>query len=159
MGTSPVRASGAATIRRKRPDQIVPERFSMRALARCLAGFACAGTLLLASCSRPAGPSPFVAIDHDISPQPSRVGPASVTLKPADASGKPITGAHILIEANMSHAGMSPRFAEAKEEQPGRYQAHVDFPMAGDWIILLHITLPGGTKVERQIEVSSVRPN
>jgi hypothetical protein len=115
--------------------------------------------LLLASCSRPAGPSPFVAIEHDISPQPSRVGPATVTLKLTDAPGKPIAGAHILIEADMSHAGMSPQFSEAQEVQPGRYQAHVEFPMAGDWIILLHITLAAGSKLERQIEVSGVRPN
>jgi hypothetical protein len=59
----------------------------------------------------------------------------------------------------MSHAGMSPLFAEAKEEQPGRYQARLNFQMAGDWIILLRVTLPGGRKLERQIEVRGVRPN
>ena len=59
----------------------------------------------------------------------------------------------------MSHAGMSPRFAEAKETDPGRYQAHLEFQMAGDWVILLHVTLPDGKKVERQFNVRSVRPN
>ena len=44
----------------------------------------------------------------------------------------------------MSHAGMSPSFAVANEIDPGRYQAHLEFPMAGDWVILLHVTLPGG---------------
>ena len=65
------------------------------------------------ACSWPAvpdraEPSASVAIEHEISPQPARVGPATVTLKLADAAGKPITGAHIAIEADMSHAGMSP---------------------------------------------------
>lgn len=59
----------------------------------------------------------------------------------------------------MSHAGMSPRFAEAKETDPGRYQAHLEFPMAGDWVILLHVTLPDGKKLERQFDARSVRPN
>ncbi len=59
----------------------------------------------------------------------------------------------------MSHAGMSPLFAEAKETEPGRYQASVQFQMAGDWVLLLHVTLPGGKKLERQIDVRGVRPN
>jgi hypothetical protein len=95
----------------------------------------------------------------EISPAPARVGVATITFKLADAGGKPITGARIAVEADMSHAGMSPVFADAKEEQPGRYQTHLQFQMAGDWVVLLHITLPGGKKLERQIEVNGVRPN
>jgi hypothetical protein len=82
-----------------------------------------------------------------------------VTLTLADAAGKPVAGAHIAIEADMSHAGMSPRFADAKEANPGRYQAHLEFQMAGDWVMLLHVTLPDGTKLERQIDVRGVRPD
>ena len=122
-------------------------------------GFICAATLLIAGCSRPVEPRPFLAIEHEFSPEPARVGPATVTLKLADATGKPITGAHIAIEADMSHAGMSPLFAEAKEAGPGRYEAHLEFQMAGDWVILLHVTLPDGTRVERQIDVRGVRLN
>jgi hypothetical protein len=59
----------------------------------------------------------------------------------------------------MSHAGMSPQFDEAKEIAAGRYQAHVEFQMAGDWVILVHVTLPDGRKLERQIDVRGVRPN
>lgn len=54
---------------------------------------------------------------------------------------------------------MSPGFAEAKELEAGRYKAPLEFQMAGDWVILLHVTLPDGTKLERQIEVMGVRPN
>ena len=43
--------------------------------------------------------------------------------------------------------------------EPGRYQAHLRFEMAGDWVILLHVTLPGGEKLERLIDVRGVRPN
>ena len=65
----------------------------------------------------------------------------------------------IAIEADMSHAGMSPVFAHLKESEPGRYQTGLEFPMAGDWVVLLHITLPDGKKLERQIDVKGVRPN
>jgi hypothetical protein len=113
----------------------------------------------MAGCSRPAGPTPFVEIDHEISPSPPHVGPAAVTLKLADAAGKPIAGAHISVEADMSHAGMSPVFADAKEGEPGHYRAELEFQMAGDWVILLHVALPDGRKLERQIDVRGVRPN
>jgi hypothetical protein len=100
---------------------------------------------------------PFVAIEHEISPQPPRVGRVTVNLKLFDAAGKPLKGARIAIEAEMSHAGMSPQFANVNEAEPGRYQAHLEFPMAGDWVVLLHVTLPDGTKLERQIDVRGVR--
>ena len=77
----------------------------------------------------------------------------------ADPSAKAITGAHIAVEAEMSHAGMAPVFGEAREIEPGRYQAHLRFEMAGDWVILLHVTLSGGERLERQIDVRGVRPN
>jgi hypothetical protein len=83
----------------------------------------------------------------------------TVSFKLADAAARPVTGARIAIEADMSHAGMVPQFAEAKEAEPGRYQAHLRFEMAGDWVILLHVTLSGGKKLERQIDVKGVRPN
>jgi len=57
----------------------------------------------------------------------------------------------------MSHAGMSPVFSEAKEIEPGRYQAQVEFSMAGDWIVSVHLTLSDGQKLERQFEIKGVR--
>jgi hypothetical protein len=98
-------------------------------------------------------------MEHQISPEPARVGPVEVTLRLMDAGGKAVPGAHIALEADMSHAGMSPVFDDAREIEPGRYQAHLRFEMAGDWVILLHATLPGGQKLERQINVPAVRPN
>jgi YtkA-like len=62
-----------------------------------------------------------------------------------------------MVEADMTHPGMSPVFAKAKEMQPGRYEAEIQFGMAGDWVILLHGTLAGGEKLERQFDVRGVR--
>jgi hypothetical protein len=123
-------------------------------------GFTWAAMLLIAACSRLVEAPPAVTVEHEISPEPTRVGPATIVLKLIDAAGKPVRGAHIAIEADMSHAGMSPVFAEAmeKEPEPGRYRAHLEFPMAGDWVILLHVTLPDGKKLEQQIDVRGVRP-
>jgi hypothetical protein len=136
----------------------VPDGFLKHALARWLVGCVCAATLVIGSCSRPVGSPTFLAIDHQISPEPARMGPATIILKLTDASGKPVTGALIAMEADMSHAGMSPVFSEANESEPGRYQARLEFQMAGDWVILLHVMLPGGKKLDRQIEVPGVRP-
>jgi hypothetical protein len=77
----------------------------------------------------------------------------------ADPAAKPISGARITLEADMSHAGMAPVFEEASETEPGQYRARLKFAMAGDWVILLHVRLPGGRSLERQFNVGSVRPN
>ena len=59
----------------------------------------------------------------------------------------------------MSHAGMGPAFAEAKEEAAGRYKRHLTFRWREIGFSSSMITLPGGKKVERQIDVRGVRPN
>ncbi len=134
----------------------------VRPLPRKCRGFllcACAATLLATACSRPADSSRTITIEHEISPAPVRTGPAVVSFRLIDAAGHPIAGAQVAVEADMAHAGMSPVFDNAREIEPGLYQAHLRFEMAGDWVILLHVTLPGGQKLERQINVPAVRPN
>ncbi len=64
-----------------------------------------------------------------------------------------------MVEADMSHPGMSPVFAQASELTPGSYRASVNFNMGGDWILLLHIKLADGRKIERQLDVRGVRSN
>jgi hypothetical protein len=123
------------------------------------------GRLILASvcvllgigCHRASKRSSGLTAEFEI--KPKRVGPVVISLTLADAAARPLTGAHIAIEADMSHAGMSPVFAEAKEVHPGRYQSQLSLGMAGDWVILLHGTLSNGEKLERQFDVRDVRPN
>jgi hypothetical protein len=84
--------------------------------------------------------------------------PATVSLKVIDfLSSKPVSGARVTLEGNMTHAGMTPVFAEAKEVEPGRYRATLEFTMAGDWVVLVHAALPDGRKIERQFDVKGVR--
>jgi hypothetical protein len=127
-------------------------------LRRRLLWLALIATWISTGCSRPLDSTSAVRIEQEASPQPIRTGPFVLTFRLADPI-KAVSGAHVALEANMSHPGMAPVFAEAKEIEPGRYQAQLVFAMAGDWVVLLHVTLPGGKKIERQIELKGVRPN
>ncbi len=99
-----------------------------------------------------------VNITHQISPQPPRVGPLTITLRLTDSSGKPVSGARIAVEGNMSHAGMTPVLADAKETGDGTYRVSIDLSMAGDWIVVAHATLQDGRKIEDQFEINGVAP-
>src|SRR6266478_5265678 len=92
-------------------------------------------TWFLTGCSRLSDSTSAITIEREISPEPAGTGPVVVTLRLADPARNVLSGAHITLEADMSHPGMAPVFAEAKEIEPGRYQAHLTFPMAGDWVI------------------------
>jgi hypothetical protein len=95
-------------------------------------------------------------LEHEVSPQPPRVGPVTITLRLNDASGKPVDGARITIEGNMSHAGMPPVLAQAGKVDAGWYQANVELSMAGDWIVLVHVVLQDGRTFERKFEINGV---
>ena len=130
----------------------------------CLLPKVCLGLIVFLSpfsgCSkhRADESAPGLAIKHEISPDPPHVGAATLTLKLADATATPITKAHVGLEADMLHPGMVPRPFEVKELDPGTYQAQVQFDMAGDWVILLHVTLPDGDTLDRQFDVKGVQP-
>ena len=99
-----------------------------------------------------------VTIESEVTPQPPRVGEATIALRVTDSSGKPVTGARIRLEGNMSHAGMVPVFVEAAEVEPGRYRANMELSMAGDWVVLVHMNLASGEKVDQQFEIKGVAP-
>ena len=126
------------------------KRNSFIVLSACL--------LFAQACRQKSAPVVEFNFEHEISPQPARVGPVTITLRIADASGRLVTGARIAIEGNMSHAGMTPVFAEATETGDGRYRASLELSMAGDWVVLVHATLRDGRKLEHQFEINGVAP-
>jgi hypothetical protein len=128
-------------------------------LRNLVPALACAVLLPMTSCRQPAAPDSELIVKSEISPSPAHVGPATITVQLSDPSMKPVTGASIGIEADMSHAGMAPAFSKSKEDGSGRYRGDIVFSMAGDWAILLHIALANGTKIERQIDVKGVSQN
>jgi hypothetical protein len=97
-----------------------------------------------------------LTLAFEVSPLPARVGPTTITLKVTDVSGKAVTGASVRFEGNMSHAGMAPVFADARETEPGRYRAVMELSMAGDWYVLARVTLPDGRELSRQLEIKGV---
>lgn len=92
-----------------------------------------------------------------IEPQPPVQGPAKVTITMTGSEGAPISGAELRLEGNMSHPGMVPVFADARELAPGRYLADLEFTMGGDWFIIVTARLPGNRRLERQFPVRGVR--
>ena len=133
-----------------------------QASRKCVVAFGvlvlCAG-LFLAGCGRREGPrGGGVSVGIEITPQPPRVGQARVALRVVDDAGRPVTGAQVRLEGNMSHAGMRPVSAEAAESEPGRYESALEFTMGGDWVILVRLTLPDGRKIERRFDVKGVQP-
>jgi phosphopantetheinyl transferase len=84
------------------------------------------------------------------------VGQTTIGLGLRDTAGQPVIDARIKLEANMSHAGMAPVFADATEEAPGHYGAAINLSMAGDWIVVAHVTLADGRKLDHQFEINGV---
>jgi len=128
-------------------------RFQVRALAAAIS------VLLWIGCNRKISPPSELAVAFEAAPRPARVGVVTVHFTLADAASKPVTGAHLTAEADMTHAGMGPVFGSVQENRPGRYESTLTLGMAGDRVILLHGTLPTGERVERQFELRNVRPN
>jgi hypothetical protein len=82
------------------------------------------------------------------------VEPAQMVVTLANPTGQPINNARIDIEGNMTHAGMTPVFAQAKAGQNGRYVVPFEWTMGGDWVVTVKVTLPDGQTVSRQFPVT-----
>ena len=129
-------------------------RTSRKGKARCWRAM----FLLLAvvSCGRASKDLPDVVVELVVSPEPAQIGPSTVTVTLMDANGVLIENADLELEANMSHAGMVPVFASAREVAPGRYEAPLEFTMGGDWFILVRSDLPDGRSLERRVDLPGV---
>jgi len=94
---------------------------------------------------------PGLILDVAISPTPPVVGQARLIITMEDTSGAPMEDARIVVEGNMSHAGMTPVVDTAQAEGSGQYGiSDFGFTMAGDWILSLYATLPDGRWVRVQ---------
>lgn len=114
---------------------------------------------ITAGCRRPMSDKGGVSIVESITPQPVRAQTETISFRLANKSHQPIAGARVQVEGDMSHPGMAPIFADAVETSPGDYRASLNFTMGGDWVVLFHITLSDGSKVERQMDVKGVESN
>ena len=115
------------------------------------------GFFAFSGCDRRGDALPSVVLTSKISPEPPRVGPVAVHLSLADSSSRPVHDAKMTLEADMSHPGMAPVFADARETSSGNYEGTVNLNMPGDWVVLVHGNLADGKKLERQIDVKGVQ--
>lgn len=118
----------------------------------------CVWLALVQGCRQQSGSSLNLTLAHEVLPHPPRVGEVTITLRLTDAFGNPVTGARIKLEGNMSHPGMVPVFADVKETEPGRYQSNMELSMAGDWNVMVQVTLPDERKFDRHFEIKGVAP-
>ena len=112
-----------------------------------------------AGCRRTANGADGISITESIEPQPVRAGAETILFRLANESNQPVAGARVQVEGDMNHPGMAPVFTDAQEIAPGDYRAPLNFTMGGDWVVLFHITLSGGRRVERQMDVKGVESN
>lgn len=114
--------------------------------------------LVVAGCSRGGSDTAKdVKVDFSVNPDPPKVGSSTATLKLTDKEGNPVKGATLKLEGNMNHAGMKPVFADAKEVDPGKYEATLDLTMGGDWFVLVTGKLPDGRKLRRKLDLPGVK--
>jgi hypothetical protein len=123
--------------------------------AVCLLGVAL--LLLLAGCGRvqQADPTPSdsYVVTLAVDPAPPVVGDGAVIVTLRDAADQPVDDAQLAIEANMSHAGMTPVVADSAASKDGVYRAPLTWTMAGDWYVDVSFTLPHGQKITRRFPV------
>lgn len=115
---------------------------------------------LLAACGADEPSGPGADLQITLEPAPGGLAGNYLRVHLADATGAPIIDAQVALEGNMSHAGMTPVFADAVADDAdgssdGSYQLPFQFTMLGDWIITVNITLADGTTVTRDIDVTA----
>lgn len=113
--------------------------------------------LIAGGCGRAQKSGPETQDSYQVSfavePAQPVVGPSTLVLTLADASGEPVTNATVAIEANMSHAGMVPVNAAATDGQGGVFRVPLAWTMGGDWYVDAKFTLPDGKIVIRRFPV------
>jgi hypothetical protein len=117
------------------------------------------GLALPAACRpAPQDAAPEIELQWNATPSPPTTGPVRLSLELTDRrSGRAVQGAEVRLEANMSHPGMEPVFATAREVSPGVYVARIELTMSGDWVLLMDARLRDGRTAHRELALSGVR--
>lgn len=111
----------------------------------------------LGGCSEPNHKSSEINYKYETEPNPAHVGSNVFTVKLNGKDGTALSGAHVSLEGDMSHPGMSPAIGQMKEVEAGTYRGDLNLAMRGDWIVEFHIVLADGSKVEREAELRNVK--
>jgi hypothetical protein len=143
----------APTLDIRRPE-------AARRLARG-AAFLCALaaiSVLFAGCGRiqqtPAAAQDGYTVTMVAQPSTPVVGDGTLVVTLRNPAGKPVTGAGLQIEGNMSHAGMQPSFGKVTGEDAGQYTVAIPWTMGGDWYVDIKATLADGRVIARRFPIA-----
>jgi hypothetical protein len=140
--------------------ETVPARDTRRTATRAL-GFGAATAILLAcwttACTSGTNGAPVAATWRLDPTSPASHAETRLQLTLRDASGRPVRGARLRVEAHMSHPGMAPVLADAREQSDGIYAARLDLTMAGHWTLVATGELADGTSITRTLDGVVVR--
>ena len=93
------------------------------------------------------GSSTPTAIRTELEGEPA-LGPAKIRVYVLE-NNEGVSGATVEVTGDMTHAGMAPVTATAKEVGAGLYETEgFEFTMAGDWLVTSEVVYPDGTEVE-----------
>jgi len=113
--------------------------------------------LLLTGCGRVQQADPSTKDSFTVmlaaDPAPPVVGDGAVIVTLRDTTDQPVANAQLAVEANMSHAGMTPVMADGAAGKDGVYRVPLTWTMAGDWYVDVGFTLPDGQKIVRRFSV------
>jgi hypothetical protein len=104
-------------------------------------------------------PSRSATVSVSLHPRPPVAGTATmarIALRFADH--QPVPATNVRVEAHMTHPGMAPVLPDAVRVGDGEYEARIEFPMAGDWLIAVTGDLPDGQRFTLQAPVAGVKP-
>jgi hypothetical protein len=108
-------------------------------------------------CSKPNQKSSALTFQYESQPSPPHVGSNVFIVKLNAKDGTALSGAHVSLEGNMSHPGMSQAITDMEEVGAGTYRGSLNLSMRGDWIVEFHIAMADGRKVEREAELRNVK--
>ena len=103
---------------------------------------------------QPATPQDSHIVTLEAQPGQPVVGVGTFAITILDPAGKPVEGAQLTVEGNMSHAGMIPSAGTVMASQGGRYTIALDWTMAGAWYVDVKATLPDGRSIVRRFPVN-----
>lgn len=116
------------------------------------------GWLALGACARQAAVGNEVRIEWSLRPNPPVVGVPTVgEMALHDGERRFVRGATVHVVAHMSHPGMAPVAARVEERHDGVHDVHLQFTMAGDWVVHVTGALPDGRPLDEWLAVPGVR--
>ena len=113
----------------------------------------------LAGCWRTASSTNEITLRWTVEPStPSASTDTLTRITLQDEQQRPVPGARLQLEAHMSHPGMAPVVRRLTDRGGGVYETHLQFSMAGDWVLVVTGELPDGRRITRSLPIAGVRP-